>query len=79
MSDTPKLLLHCDAASSVFTLTLEGAEWREKFSSLKAAFAHATIKVTKVTPISIYNEMGRLLVTSTVAPAVSEPVAVGEQ
>jgi hypothetical protein len=63
-----RLLLHCDALLSKFTLTKEGERWQRHFSDLKEALDYAGTVVTKETPLIVYNELGRVIIESTVNP-----------
>jgi hypothetical protein len=63
-----RLLLHCDASHSVFTLTKPGEGWRQQFTDLREALDVASRKVTEETPLIVYNELGRVIVESTVSP-----------
>jgi hypothetical protein len=63
---TSHLLLYCDATHARFTLAREGETWRKEFSDLKAAFACASELVDRDTPITIFNEVGKVIIESTV-------------
>ena len=64
----PRLLLHCDAGHSVFTLAKQGENWRRQFPDLRAALEYATSIVTDETPLIVFNELGRVIVESVISP-----------
>jgi len=68
----PRLLLHCDALLSSFTLMKQGENWRRSFADLKEALDFATTVVTEETPLVVYNELGRVIIESFVSPATRE-------
>jgi hypothetical protein len=64
----PRLLLHCDAEHSRFALSKQGESWRRNFTDLREALDYASTVVTEETPLLVFNEMGRVIVESVVAP-----------
>ena len=67
-----RLLLHCDAVLSTFTLMKQGEKWRRSFADLKEALDFAATVVTEETSLLVYNELGRIMIESFVSPATPE-------
>ncbi|MEP6668700.1 MAG: hypothetical protein ABJF10_06080 [Chthoniobacter sp.] len=67
-----RLLLHCDAVLSQFTLMKQGETWRRQFTDLKEALGYAGTVVTEETPLVVYNELGRIIIESFVSPTLPE-------
>ena len=72
-----KLRLHCDALNSKFTLSEAGAEWRKSFDSFDDAYEQAEAYATAKTPLTLYNEKGRIILETTVFPPPDELVRSG--
>lgn len=68
----PHLEVHCDATGSTFALGRREEEWRQYFTELRDAFDYAAEIVTEETPITIYNELGCVIVESVIAPKPSK-------
>ena len=54
----PHLFLHCDASRSVYTLQMEGENWRKEFKSVQDAVLYAAAIIKEDTPITMLNELG---------------------
>lgn len=68
----PRLILNCDNRLSSFSLTREGQSWRKQFRDLKHALEFAATVIREDTPLTVFNETGRVIVESFVNPAVAD-------
>ena len=68
----PRLHLNCDSRLSSFSLTRDGQSWRKQFKDLKHAIEFAANVVQEDTPLVVYNDVGRVIVESFVAPAIAD-------
>jgi hypothetical protein len=64
----PRFEVHCDAIGSTFALGRQQEEWRQYFTDLRDALDYATEIATEETPVTIYNELGCVIVESVIAP-----------
>jgi len=71
-----RLLLHCAFVDAAFTLAKEGEDWRYTFSRLEEALNYASEIITEETPITIYNEIGEVMVESFVKRARTESLSL---
>jgi len=76
-----RLLLHCDTARLTCFLSKEGEQERQFFTDLMEAFEYAATIVTDETPITVYDDGGRVIVESVIAPsrASNRPTNSSEQ
>jgi hypothetical protein len=65
---SPRLLLHCDAANSKFTLADAGDSWRQEFASLETALRYAEGIATGEIHLLFFNEVGKFSFKSRVSP-----------
>jgi len=63
------MLLYCDVARDIFTLTAEGEDWRQTFNSFERAYEEAEARTTETIPLILYTESGRKILESTVSAA----------
>jgi hypothetical protein len=64
----PRFEVHCDAIGSTFALARGEEGWRQYFTDLRDVLDYATEIATEETPITIYNELGCVIVESIIAP-----------
>jgi hypothetical protein len=67
-TDDDTLQLFCNASHRVYTLSSRRGAWRQPFATMEKALAHAELIVTRNIPLEVYNDLGELLVVTTVEP-----------
>ena len=72
MPKSNRLLLHCDALNSRFTLAQEGRGWKQFFNSFEDAYEEAELRAAIDTPLVLFNERGKVIVETTVSPPTTE-------
>jgi hypothetical protein len=63
-----RLLLYCETTHGTYTLAEEGAPHREVFTDLSDALAYASRFVYEETEILVFNEVGKLIIETTITP-----------
>jgi len=66
------MLLWCDALNSDYTLSEKGKDWQRSFHSFEDAFEDAESRITSDTPLTLYNERGKVIIETTISPLSTE-------
>ena len=67
-----KLQIHCKTSLGKYMVTFPGEDFKEAHPSLELAMDWARSLVDRETPVTVYDEKGYVLMTTTIAPLPKE-------
>jgi hypothetical protein len=67
---TRNMLIYCGGRPYRYTLAKNGEDWKAIFMSFEEAVDHARSIVIEKLPLLIYSTAGKLLLTTSVSPAL---------